>query len=602
MARNSVKGAASRALKADQKARDKASAQRTHDSFQNVLAGLGIGTDNIMSGSGYGFNPISRVRTELEWVHRGSWLGGVAVDLVADDMTRAGITLKGDVKPEDIEKLDEAATTMHLWQQINEVIKWSRLYGGCIGFMMIDGQKPETPLNVERVGEDQFKGILPLDRWQVNPSLENLVTDFGPDFGLPKYYTVNSDASALRGMKVHYTRCLRLEGIRLPYWQRLQENLWGISVLERLWDRMVAFDSATTGAAQLVYKAFLRTYKIEGLREIMAVGGKAEQALIKQVQWMRLTQSNEGITLLDAKDDFAVAQHSAFSGLSDALVQFGQQLAGALQIPLVRLFGEAPAGLNSSGESDLRTYYDGIKQQQEARLRVPVTNIYRMLAQSIGVNLPEGTAIEFNPLWQLNDAERAEVAGAVTTAVVQAEEAGVISRGTALKELKQSSARTQIFTNIDDEEIEEADAELPPSVQEALGAAQEQGEEAPQSATEMILGKDPSEGGGEEQGTQDAATPQSAKGNVSHSSANPSQLRPQSGPVKGGSGGPHAKWEETKHKRAGAGQTIGKSKGGQFVSKGGGSGTKGNSQPATEPVQTAQLRKKFKELERQILL
>jgi hypothetical protein len=32
-----------------------------------------------------------------------------------------------------------------------------------------------------------FKGLLVLDRWMVEPSLNNLVSDPGPDLGLPKF-------------------------------------------------------------------------------------------------------------------------------------------------------------------------------------------------------------------------------------------------------------------------------------------------------------------------------------------------------------------------------------------------------------------------------
>src|ERR1039457_296404 len=141
-------------------------------------------------------------------------------------------------------------------------------------------------------------------------------------------------------MKIHYSRVLRLEGISLPYNQRLQENLWGISVIERLYDRMVMFDSATTGAAQLLYKSYIRTYAIENLREIIAAGGKAMDGLLAMVNFMRQTQGQEGITLIDSKDEFKVNTSNAFTGIGDALVHFGEQLAGALQIPLVRLFGQ----------------------------------------------------------------------------------------------------------------------------------------------------------------------------------------------------------------------------------------------------------------------
>ncbi|MDR0067321.1 DUF1073 domain-containing protein, partial [Acinetobacter sp. 11520] len=84
-------------------------------------------------------------------------------------------------------------------------------------------------------------------------------------------------------------------------------------------------------------------------------------------QW----QSNEGLTLMDADDTYEAHQYN-FSGLDNILLQFGQQISGATGIPLVRLFGQSPAGLNATGESDLANYYDNINQQQEGRLRTPL--------------------------------------------------------------------------------------------------------------------------------------------------------------------------------------------------------------------------------------
>lgn len=444
-------------------------AAQTTDSFQNFTAKLGLGTDNMMSASQYGFNPVTRVRTLLEWIHRGSWVGGIAVDVVADDMTRAGVELKGQMHPGDVEQIEETAVGLGIWNGINDTVKWSRLYGGCIAVMLIDGQDPETPLRLQTIKKGQFRGLLVLDRWMVEPSLENLVTEYGPDLGLPKFYTVTSDAPAMPRMKIHYSRCVRLEGIRLPYWQRVMENMWGISVLERLYDRMVAFDSATTGAAQLVYKSYLRTLSVEGLREIASSGGAAQDGLIKYVNMMSRFQGIEGVTLIDAKDKFEASSHSAFSGLSDALLQFGQQLSGALQIPLVRLFGQSPAGLNSSGDSDLRTYYDGIHQHQVKDLGVGITRIYRAIAASEGISLPEGFKVKFRPLWELKETEKADIADKTATAVAKMEEQGIINRATALKELRQSSEITGIFTNISDEDIQEAENEPDPVTEAELG-------------------------------------------------------------------------------------------------------------------------------------
>ena len=441
----------------------------TLDSFVNFAQKLGLGADNALSSSSYGFNPISRNRILLEWIHRGSWLGGVAVDLVADDMTRAGIEFLTEIRPDDQERIAHTVTNLAVWDGFNEGVKWGRLYGGSLVVALIDGQDPRTPLRLDTVGPDQFKGVLTLDRWMVEPSLEDLVTEYGPHLGLPRYYRVQPNAPALRNQAIHHSRVLmRSDGIRLPYQQRLMENLWGISVLERLYDRMVAFDSASTGAAQLVYKSYLRTLKMEGLRDIVAAGGTPMNGLMTYVDVMRRYQGQEGITLLDATDEFETQEHSAFSGLSDALNQFGQQLSGALQIPLVRLFGQSPAGLNSTGESDLRTYYDNINQQQMKMMHSGVTMAYQLVAKSEGIKLPDNFELTFASLWQMSDTDKATVASNITTTVDKAVEGGLISQKTALKELRQSSRRTGVFTNITEEQINAADDEITPPGGEGL--------------------------------------------------------------------------------------------------------------------------------------
>lgn len=470
--KKSIARVASAAVNADAKARVKDTKKKTqtNDSFVNFAMNLGIGADNPSSGGTYSFNPTTRNRVQLEWIHRGSWLGGVAVDLVAEDMTKAGIEIKGELEPDQIEAIEEHAVTLGIWNKLCETIKWARLYGGAIAVLLIDGQDPSTPLRLNTIRKGQFAGLQVLDRWMVNPSLNDLVTDYGPSLGLPKYYEVTAQAPALSRQKIHYTRCIRLEGIEVPYWQRITENLWSISVIERLYDRMVAFDSATTGAAQLVYKSYMRTYKIENMREIIATGGKALAGLIEYVQQMRRFQGIEGITIIDSKDDVQADTHSAFGGLADALQQFGQQISGALQIPLTRLFGQSPAGF-SSGDSDLRTYYDGINSQQNAKLKVGVTQIYRAIAASEGIELPEGFKINFKSLWQLTEAQKVEIAEGTSRAVLAAEESGTIDRTTALKELKQSSNITGIFSNITQEHIEEAESDPPPQAEELLAGA-----------------------------------------------------------------------------------------------------------------------------------
>lgn len=434
----------------------------TKDSFQNFAARVGLGTGNQHDQSGYGFNFLSRNRLKLEAMYRSSWVVGQVVDVVADDMTRKGVKLNGLSDPKESEKIDQEMDRLQVWGRLNKTIKWSRLYGGAIAVMMIDGHDVSTPLNPNTIGKDQFKGLLVLDRWMVQPTLQDLVTELGPDYGTPRYYDVITDSVGLCNQSVHYSRVIRMDGVELPYNQSIAENLWGQSVIERMEDRLTIFDSATLGAGQLVYKAHLRTYKVKGLRSLIAGGGQLYEALVKQINLIRQWQSNEGLTLMDAEDTYESHQYN-FSGLDNILLQFGQQISGATGIPLVRLFGQSPAGLNATGESDLANYYDNINQQQEGRLRTPLQILYAVLHMSVlGKPLPDSFSFKFASLWQLDDEKKANVAKGVSEAVIAAEEAGLIKRSTALKELRQSSEVTGVFSHISDEEIKEADDEDPP--------------------------------------------------------------------------------------------------------------------------------------------
>ena len=443
-------------------------AVKTNDSFQNFAARVGFGTDNLSSASSYGFNPISRIQTLLEWMYRGSWIVGQAVDCIAEDMTKAGVEYRGENDPEDISKMEAGLVRHQVWHKCQDTIKWARLYGGAIAAVMIDGQDPSTPLRLETIGPGAFQGLLVLDRWMVTPSLEDLVTDIrSPDLGLPKYYRVVTAAAGIPRITIHHTRCLRLVGVELPFWQKISENMWGMSVIERLYDRLIAFDSGTQGASQMMYKAYLRTLKIPQLRSLISAGGPAYEGLLQQVQLMRNMQSNEGMSIIDADDTFETQQYS-FAGVSDTLLQFGQQLSGALQIPLVRLFGQSPSGLNASGESDLRTYYDGINQRQETMLRSFINIVSRVIAQSEGVRLDPSFNFKFNPLWQITDDERAQIAERNTNTVLAAEAAGLVDIPTALRELKQQSNTTGLWTNITDEMIQAAELAPPPETDAIL--------------------------------------------------------------------------------------------------------------------------------------
>lgn len=465
---------------------DQLKTQKTIDGFQNFAARLGVGPargecgteDNLLSKGHYEPNLITRNRMQLEWAYRGSWIVGQVIDTIPKDMTRAGVSITTNEQAEVIPDLKTMISQLQIMTAFSKTIRWGRLYGGAVGIMQIEGQDLSKPLSIDSVGKDQFKGITVYDRWQIMPSLTELIR-VGPDMGLPKFYDIvsgtnindpgaepmgESDGQSASGrVRVHHSRLFRMIGIELPFFQAITEMLWGESVLERMWDRLIAFDDATMNTVGLIHRANLRTVGIEGLREILAAGGEAQRALEAQFEMMRQFQSNEGITLLDKLDEFASTSYS-FAGLPDTLIQVSQQVSGAAEIPLVALFGQSPAGMNATGEADIRLYYDRINAKQEFEMRNPFDKVLRVMWRSLtGKPSPKDLAFTFTPLWQMSAKDKADVAKANVETILAAHQEGAIDLSTTMLELKQNSSETGLFTHITDEAIADAENDEPPA-------------------------------------------------------------------------------------------------------------------------------------------
>ncbi len=74
--------------------------------------------------------------------------------------------------------------------------------------------------------------------------------------------------------------------------------------------------------------------------------------------------------------------------------------------------------------------------------------------------VPDDLDFDFDPVSEPSDQERSDLAKSGTENVVAALNAGLVSKRTALKELKQQSERTGVWTNITDQDIMNASDEI----------------------------------------------------------------------------------------------------------------------------------------------
>ena len=406
---------------------------------------------------------------------------GRIVDVVAEDMLRAGVEIRTQDTPHDIDVMLREMRQKGIANRLTDAIRWARLYGGSCAVILIEGQDMSTPLDISTIRQGSFLGLHVLNRWQLDPSLE-LITELGPRLGQPVSYRINDgndmrsdkvEAAIGQGQIIHHSRVIRFIGIELPYNQRRLEGGWGASVVERIFDRLQSFDSATIGGANLLFHAYLRVVSLKGFRDIMASNEEIQSGLMNSLQFMQVMQHSLGLSVIDSEDSFQTYNWT-FSGIADALQAFAEQISGGCSpvIPLVILLGQSPKGF-SSGDNEVRLYYDGIRTNQEDDLRPAFDILFKVMHRSLwGEDLPANWTYEFRPLWQLNEKEKAEIATIDAQNAVNLLESGLFDKATSLKELKESARATGRFDSISDDTIRQAEAlDAPPSSMGILNSA-----------------------------------------------------------------------------------------------------------------------------------
>ena len=425
------------------------------DAFSNPLFRLGYGSQSPLEATEYPLTRMTYDYATLNSLYRSNWVVQNVVGIIPDDLLREGFTVTGAISPENKQAFDRCLKRTRLLDRINEGMRWGRLYGGAAGLILIRGETNlSEPLDLETILPGSFAGLYIVDRWSgITPGME-LVTDMtDSDFGLPQYYSIMM-ANGETLVDVHHSRIVRFVGRELPYLEKIAEMYWGESEVEALYSDVVKHDNVAENMAALTFRANVDTMEVENLDQLFSVtSGAAQTRFWNTMQAISVLRSNFGMQMVNKGDAIRNTQYT-FTGLQEVYDSMCLDLAGACRIPVTKLFGRSPAGMNATGESDLKNYYDYLDSVRESKLRPILDRLLPIIAVSTWGAVPEDMDIMFPPLWTPTAKEVAEIAGKKTEAVITAFQAGLIDQATAQKELKSMAGETGMFDAISDEEID----------------------------------------------------------------------------------------------------------------------------------------------------
>ncbi len=341
---------------------------------------------------------------QLIAAYSSSWLPRKIVDIPALDACRKWRDWQA--KKPQIEAIEEEEKRLNVKGKVLEAAKKGRLFGGAALYIGTGEANPALPLDVERVGKGGIRYLNVITRRQLSAG----EIDRNPEsewYGRPGSYTLKG-ANGMQ-IEIHPSRLVLFTGA-MPADDEINGNPWqgwGDSVLQSTLDAIKNADSTAGNIASLVFEAKIDIIRIPDF--MASLNNEAYRSkILERYSLANMSKGINGTLLLDKEEEYET-KSASLAGLTDILMAFMQIVSGAADIPVTRLLGQSPAGMNATGESDLANYHDRIQSIQELEIAPAMRRIDECIIRSALGSRPPEVHYSWAPLKQMSETEKATI-------------------------------------------------------------------------------------------------------------------------------------------------------------------------------------------------
>jgi len=341
------------------------------------------------------------------------------IDAPAEEAIKHGFDLGLKECHEASEYITESLDNLDWDENGASAIRWSRLYGGAIGVMLIDdGRGIDEPLDWDNI--KAIEDIRIYERAVVWPdySIMYNINTAEPKksntgkFGMPERYFVNSIYGQFW---VHESRCLIFRNGVLP--ERITQpyyRFWGTPEYLRIKRELRETVTTHSTSVKMLERSVQAVHAIKGLAGILQ-RDDGRDLVIKRLEAVDLARNILNTVTIDSEGENYDFKTFPLAGIKDIIDAVCNMLSAVTSIPQAILFGRSPAGMNSTGHSDFENYYNFVERIQRLMLR---GNMRKLIDIIIRAGLAQGKLKEkpkiklaFNPLWSMNEKDQVDVDG-----------------------------------------------------------------------------------------------------------------------------------------------------------------------------------------------
>lgn len=386
------------------------------------------------------------------------------VETIATEATRRWIRLvnrKGDEQTQErIDALNEALERFAVRDAFRKAAEGDGFFGRGHLYIALDGdqvgEELRSPIgngrdaaSQQKVRQGKLLRIQPVEAVWAYPQAYNTTSPLDADWYCPQIWYV-------QGKPIHRSRLLTFIGREVPDLLKPAYAFGGLAMTQMARPYVANWLRTREDVSDLIAQFSVSGVKGMDLPNVLA-NGTADN-LVNRIDMFVGMRDNRGFMALGEKEEFFNVS-TPLGTLDKLQAQAQEQIASVCGIPLVKLLGVTPSGLNASSDGEVRVFYDYIKAYQEKLFGDNLKRVIGFVQLSEFGEIDDDIGFEFEPLWQMSEIEKADVALKRAQAVMVAEP--ILPAPTAMRELREIADSTGTFSQITDDDIDEVEANPP---------------------------------------------------------------------------------------------------------------------------------------------
>lgn len=391
-----------------------------------------------------------------------------------------------------VEKLEQALKDFGIRESLRKIAELDGLFGRSQLFIDVDvnSRSPDEirqlPLIVDKatIPKGSLKGFKVIEAMWTTPYAYNATDPTAPDFYKPRAWFI-------MGKRTHASRLLTFIMREVPDMLKPAYNFGGLSMTQLMEPSVFGWLRTRNSVSDLIHNFSVMVLKTDMANVLSGEANPTGSGagIMDRAKLFTQFRDNQGLTVLDMEREDLAAVNVPLAGLDKLQAQAQEHQAAPSHIPLVKLLGITPTGLNASSEGEIKVFYDFVRACQQIFFGPHLRTILEILQLHLFGEIDNAISFKFLPLTAPTVKELAEIRKAdAETAAVYIDK-GVI----APEEVRErvGSDPDSGYDNLSGDPPpppQQIDAEHGAELDEvAAGAAHERSEESAEAAHERSL-------------------------------------------------------------------------------------------------------------------